>query len=80
MRFEGYATCPGCGHDMRIGDFEGSLFLGVTDESTLVNKEDGITPVDSCNDFNVFRIICSECALIFYASSMVMMRIENAER
>ncbi len=80
MRFEAYTTCPGCGYEIRMGDCEGSIFLGVSDDSTMVKTEVGTRKIKPYREFNVYEVICSNCGLIFYVSSMVSVRQENIER
>jgi DNA-directed RNA polymerase subunit RPC12/RpoP len=71
MQFKGYTTCPGCGFEIFMGVFEGSVFQGVSDNTTLVSKEPGITEVEPYRDFKVFMVYCPDCGLRFFVSSLM---------
>jgi len=79
MDFEGYATCPGCGFEEKIGRFEGAMFLGVSDDSKVVELAQTTEMVKDCHDFKVFRLICSNCGLIFLSSTMTSLKLRKID-
>ena len=77
MQFKGYTSCPGCGYEIFMGVFEGSVFQGVSDNTTLVSRELGIIEVEPYREFKVFKVICSNCGLRFFVSSMMKYEIRD---